>query len=174
MAKIETLGAEIARAVRELREDRGWSQEQLAAEMASLGFRWSRMTVTEVEGRRQRSVSIEELLGLAHVFDVGLRRLLRANFRHQTRARNAISVTSEWTIGRGDVDSLIDTGQRSEVKALNRRLDLLLHEAAVLDAEAATLAKLSKERKQEVERIRHELDAARHELDAASNRRTSK
>jgi len=160
MPETETLGTEIARAIRELREERGWSQEQLGAEMASLGFRWSRMTVTEVEGRRQRSVSVEEMLGLAHVFDVGLRRLLRANLRFRTRERNAISVTPDWTIDRADVDSLIDTGQRSDVKDLNRRLKILQVEAEGLEEEVALVTRMAKDKKREVEQVRRELDAA--------------
>jgi hypothetical protein len=44
--------------------------------MGHLGFTWRRITVAETEGARQRSVSIEELLGLALVFREPLARLL--------------------------------------------------------------------------------------------------
>lgn len=58
----------VGRRVRALRTDRGWTQQQLADEMERLGFPWKRITVAEVEGVRRRSVSVDELLGLALLF----------------------------------------------------------------------------------------------------------
>jgi transcriptional regulator with XRE-family HTH domain len=64
------LGDVLASSIKDLREDRGWTQEQLAERMQEAGFtNWARSTVTEVEGSgRRRQVSVAELIGLAHVF----------------------------------------------------------------------------------------------------------
>jgi transcriptional regulator with XRE-family HTH domain len=83
--KILTVPQAIAASMKRRREERGWSQEALALEMRGLGFPWSRMTVTEVERSAPgsgaakglgRQVSVQEVLGLAQVFGVGLEDLL--------------------------------------------------------------------------------------------------
>lgn len=59
----------IAEAIRGLRDEAGYSQENLAAAMRSYGFNWTKTTVGEIEGPRRRRVSIEELFGLSMIFD---------------------------------------------------------------------------------------------------------
>lgn len=67
----QALGDVLAASIKRLREDRGWTQEQLAERMQGAGFNsWARSTVTEVEGSgRRRQVSVAELIGLAQVFE---------------------------------------------------------------------------------------------------------
>src|SRR5580693_113550 len=76
----EPLEEVLAGSVRRLREERGWTQEQLAEQMYEVGFtNWARSTVTEVEGSgRRRQISVAELFGLAHVFGCGVGDLLVA------------------------------------------------------------------------------------------------
>jgi len=60
----------VAARVRELRQKRDWTAQQLAEEMTNAGMPWNRGVVTKLENGRRDSVSIEELLTLAWVFDV--------------------------------------------------------------------------------------------------------
>jgi transcriptional regulator with XRE-family HTH domain len=60
----------VVHGVKELRTRRGWTAERLGEEMAKLGFRWDRYTVGNLERGRRRSLTVEELLGLAYVLDV--------------------------------------------------------------------------------------------------------
>jgi transcriptional regulator with XRE-family HTH domain len=57
----------IAENVRRLREQAGWTQAALAAAMTKAGFRWSRVTVAEVESTVRR-IALEELLAMAALF----------------------------------------------------------------------------------------------------------
>jgi transcriptional regulator with XRE-family HTH domain len=78
-----TVGEVVARSVKRLREvaDRaldGYTQQNLADGMARLGFtNWKRITVAEVESGK-RKLSIEEMVGLAILFDVPVAYLLGA------------------------------------------------------------------------------------------------
>lgn len=59
----------LTRRLKMLRVEAGWSQPELAAEMAALGYDWKRSTVTDAEMGR-RSITIDELFGLAICFEV--------------------------------------------------------------------------------------------------------
>jgi transcriptional regulator with XRE-family HTH domain len=72
----ETLDSVLARRVRELRDEKGFTQEKLAQRMSELGFAWQRVTVAEVEGSQKRRVSIDEWVGLASAFGVSAITLL--------------------------------------------------------------------------------------------------
>lgn len=61
--------------LRDFRGIRRLSQEDVAARLTELGHAWKRTTVSEVE-RGRRSVSIDELFGLAIVLQVTIVRLL--------------------------------------------------------------------------------------------------
>jgi transcriptional regulator with XRE-family HTH domain len=53
-----------------LRRRAGWTQEQLASAMASMGFSWGRQTVADTERGMKRRASYEELFALAALFAV--------------------------------------------------------------------------------------------------------
>ena len=70
----------LADRVRAHRERLAWTQDDLAEQMALLGFNWNRVTVAEAEGKgRGRRVTVEELLALAMIFGVGVVHLLVAD-----------------------------------------------------------------------------------------------
>lgn len=96
----------LADRVRYYREHRKWTQDELAEQMALLGFNWSRVTVAEVEGKgRGRRVTVEELLALAMTFGVGVIHLLAKD--GSTRIADKLSLTpaqmrAAMTVGHGD------------------------------------------------------------------------
>jgi transcriptional regulator with XRE-family HTH domain len=74
----------VARRVREIRKQRGWTAERLAAECARVGA--SQLTASVIaniesgrrdqQGRRRRDVTVDELLHLAAALDVDMSHLL--------------------------------------------------------------------------------------------------
>lgn len=74
-AKTVGVSQALAASVRSLRERENLTQDDLAKAMQELGFRWVRVTVSQVEGQR-REISVAELLGLASMFGVGVDQLL--------------------------------------------------------------------------------------------------
>jgi transcriptional regulator with XRE-family HTH domain len=75
MATPTTLGAILADNVAGERAARGLQQSDLADRMRSLGWKWVRQTVGEVE-RGGRRLTAEELFGLAICLETTLQRLL--------------------------------------------------------------------------------------------------
>lgn len=66
---ILSFGDVAARNLKRLRTEAGRTQAELAEDMNRIGFRqWSRVTVAEAESTK-RKLSLEELLGLAALFD---------------------------------------------------------------------------------------------------------
>jgi transcriptional regulator with XRE-family HTH domain len=64
--------AAFAQAVQRLREDRGWSQGELARRMVAAGWpSYSQMTVSRTE-KLERPIRLNEALALARVFNVTL------------------------------------------------------------------------------------------------------
>jgi|GEM_PF-2991380 transcriptional regulator with XRE-family HTH domain len=65
-------GQIFGRRVEEARKRRGWTQEQLAAELRRLGSKGSRSTVAKIEGRGQRATyaKIEDLFAFAAALGV--------------------------------------------------------------------------------------------------------
>jgi len=61
---------QLARRVRELRTQLGWSHEQLAVALKAVGIPWTRHVVAKLENGRRQTLTIEELHGLAFVLDV--------------------------------------------------------------------------------------------------------
>jgi transcriptional regulator with XRE-family HTH domain len=53
--------------IKRLRDSAGWTQDELAQAMTTLGFDWKRITVAEVE-RGARRTGLDELVGLAALF----------------------------------------------------------------------------------------------------------
>lgn len=66
----------IASRVRELRKKHGWSAERLAAEMDRVGIPWTRIVVAKLETGRRETVTVQELLALSYVLDIGVLNLL--------------------------------------------------------------------------------------------------
>lgn len=61
----------VAERVRALRAERGWSQEELAAKLREVGLlHFDRQIVANLEYKRRKYVSLEELLGFAYVLNV--------------------------------------------------------------------------------------------------------
>jgi transcriptional regulator with XRE-family HTH domain len=65
----------LARALRRIREERGWSQDELTRRAGRLGLRWSRVTLADIEAGR-RDVTVEEFCLLPLLLDVELPELL--------------------------------------------------------------------------------------------------
>jgi transcriptional regulator with XRE-family HTH domain len=55
----------VAQRVKEARESRGWSQEDLARRLVEIGYAKSRSALTKLEGGRFRGVSIDDVFALA-------------------------------------------------------------------------------------------------------------
>jgi transcriptional regulator with XRE-family HTH domain len=68
--QVTTATENIARTVREARDHRNWSGQQLAEAMSEAGVQWDRNIVANLESGRRRSVSAEELLALGFVLDI--------------------------------------------------------------------------------------------------------
>lgn len=62
--------------VRSLREQRGWSQDELAARMKDLGFNWLQSTAAKTE-KAHRPIRVDEATALASLLDVELNDLVR-------------------------------------------------------------------------------------------------
>jgi transcriptional regulator with XRE-family HTH domain len=74
------IGEVVARSVKWVRESARITQQQLADDMGRLGFvNWKRITVAEVESGKRR-LSVEEMIGIAVLFDVPVAYLM-AGFR---------------------------------------------------------------------------------------------
>lgn len=161
MTDSRTVAEEIAHRVRDLRSQSRWSQAQLAAEMSDLGFRWRRMTVTEIEGERHRPVSVEELLGLAHVFNVSVKHIVGAGVFGPNTPR-LLEITPTWFADRSDALWLFDRGRRpgGDEEHLRERL-------ASLEKERETETDKSRDIDRRLERLEEEIKATRHQLDAA-------
>jgi transcriptional regulator with XRE-family HTH domain len=65
----------VASNIRAYRQLRGFEQDALARRMASLGFKWRRPTVSEVE-RRNRDVTVAELFGLTAALGTTIENLI--------------------------------------------------------------------------------------------------
>lgn len=69
MAEAVTPSEVLARRVREIRRDRGWTGEQLGERMEAFGLRGSRQTVSALEKGTRGVAGIEKLIGLAVALD---------------------------------------------------------------------------------------------------------
>lgn len=62
--------------MRELRQRRGLTAEQLAERMTEVGVPWNRGVVAKLETGRRQAVSVDELVGLSVVLDTAIAALL--------------------------------------------------------------------------------------------------
>jgi FxsC-like protein len=77
MVVAEIDGSGVGRRVQALRRQRGWTAQQLAAECARAGMSsLTRGTLAKIESGVRKSVTAEELVALAHAFDVPISNLL--------------------------------------------------------------------------------------------------
>lgn len=161
MEEPPSLREEIAHRVRTMRTERGWSQADLAERMAARGFSWARMTVTEVEGRRGRPVSVEELLGLAYVFNVGIKFVLGLQFWKPptSPSANLIRLTPAWAVHRRDLASVIDTGQPAREKYLLDRVEELMEEERTLHEVRADVTQRLQSVADQIGRLKEEIVA---------------
>jgi transcriptional regulator with XRE-family HTH domain len=65
------LAEALRRRIRELRQERGWTQDELGGWASAHGLAWTRDTASHVEDG-SRAVSFEEVLVLLRVFKIGL------------------------------------------------------------------------------------------------------
>jgi transcriptional regulator with XRE-family HTH domain len=94
----QTPSATVARRVRELRDRRGWSAQQLAGRCAEAGADdLDRTRIANIESRRRRNVSIDEVLVLAHALDVAPVHLF------VPVEEKWLAVTPKWIVGAGRV-----------------------------------------------------------------------
>lgn len=114
------------------------TQGALAERMNAIGFpRWSRTTVTEVEGKgRGRGITMAELIGVAHVLDVSVGDLI-----HDAVSDRPIEIAT----GGLTVDSFVDLAVRilspEVVSGLTEQLT-----AAGLNKEIERLRRVGSER----------------------------
>lgn len=66
----------LARRVRKLRDTHGWTSQQLANRLTALGLETTRGMVTALETGVRKSMTVDELLALARVFDISVTELL--------------------------------------------------------------------------------------------------
>jgi transcriptional regulator with XRE-family HTH domain len=111
-----TFGEVVARSVKLLRERATITQQQLAVYMERLGFvSWKRITVAEVESGK-RKLSIEEMVGLAALFDAPVASVLCA-----FESREALALNERWVVTSGQAQELV-TGESLERSWLGVRL----------------------------------------------------
>lgn len=68
---------QFGRVIRQMREARGWSQAELAARLASIGFEYHQTTIGKLESGA-RALRIGELFAMSSVFEVQAADLLAA------------------------------------------------------------------------------------------------
>lgn len=70
MAGAKGLGQLLGDRLREMREERGLAQDEVARMAKGVGLPWALATVVAFENGRRKSVTLEELLLLSHAFSV--------------------------------------------------------------------------------------------------------
>jgi transcriptional regulator with XRE-family HTH domain len=118
-----TLQVALGARLKQLREAKGWRQEDLARRARGYGYGWSRATVAQVE-RGARSLSLEEWWLLPPVMQVEMRDLLPAPGRLAFFPNTQVPVAVLRAIAQNRAGSV---GQwRVERPEANRRLDRFL------------------------------------------------
>jgi transcriptional regulator with XRE-family HTH domain len=103
------VGEVFARRLREARDARGWTQQELSAELGRLGAPMDRTTVAKIE-KGQRQARVEELVAFAAALDVSPAFLLLP-LRLDTTVALTPKMTVEtvtalrWACGEGPLDS---------------------------------------------------------------------
>jgi transcriptional regulator with XRE-family HTH domain len=109
----------IAKRVREVRGRRGWTAAQLGEELHKHGVPWDRFTVSSLESGKRKTVTVQELIGLALALDVAPIHLLvplddRPYLLAGSRIENANDVR-DWFRGRRPLGGVDERTYLSEV-----------------------------------------------------------
>ncbi|MFD4551674.1 helix-turn-helix domain-containing protein [Streptomyces sp. NPDC058466] len=111
--------ATISKRVKQLRTRKGWTGADLGQQMTARGIRWDRSIVANLENGRRATVSVNELLALARVFDVAPVHLLVPVHEQQFRvAKDEVYPTSRvraWVRGESPLPGTDERMFRSEV-----------------------------------------------------------
>lgn len=120
----------VAANLAELRRDREWTLDDLAARMDAVGYPMARSTINKIEnnirdGRQveRRKVTIDDVLALARAFDVPPERLLLGE------GDELIRLIDRWAAATNEANS-------KSFRALNAEVDLQAAQAALAAAEA--------------------------------------
>ena len=108
--------------VRRLRRERGWTQEELARQMAAYGYDWHQSTVARTE-TADRPLRLNEVVHLAALFRVPVTQFL---------------LPVDMTLGEIDAEIAATTKRRDELEAEVRRVQ------GFVDASASQLEKVSR------------------------------
>jgi transcriptional regulator with XRE-family HTH domain len=114
-AEIITVQSAVGRRLRELREESGWTQQELAADMLAIGIEWQRETVAEVERGERRRLSWDEMLGLLVLFDLPLSEVVALVGPERIEMNGQL-------IGPNELRDLIHSGRAGQASSLTRRL----------------------------------------------------
>ncbi|NEA78040.1 helix-turn-helix transcriptional regulator [Actinospica acidiphila] len=103
--------------MKQLRGHRGWTAAELGKRVSRHGPRWDRSIVANFEAGRRRTVSVDELLALALVFDVAPVNLLVPVTDEQYRASAIRTVNAndvrEWVRGTKPLPGTSTEAQRT-------------------------------------------------------------
>jgi transcriptional regulator with XRE-family HTH domain len=128
--KIEHL---IARNVIDLRNDRGWTQSELASRMRGAGFsNWQQNRVTQIETMR-RPVALLEVIVLSWVFGVPLARLFQGDGDVEFPDGESVPLGRLQALVMGDVPSVRpvpwahEGPATDELRKIAKQLDLPVH-----------------------------------------------
>jgi len=136
----------VAGRVRQLRQERDWSQEDLARYMSRAGFSWRQTTVAKTEAA-SRPLRVDELSGLADVFEVAVGQLLVSEVSDAEKAaRNELLVIRtkyHQAVGAIQAADAAVWKAKAEMEDAIRRRDEL--EAQTKEAELALLRIRSEE-----------------------------
>jgi transcriptional regulator with XRE-family HTH domain len=111
--------------IQTLRKARGWTQEDLARQMANHGFPMHQVTVGKIESAG-RPTPVGEVMALAAIFDVEPRELLRPPTNYATAAAAERAL-------------LALQAKKAELKAVNEQIEVLVHERGRLKRERGQL-----------------------------------
>jgi transcriptional regulator with XRE-family HTH domain len=114
----EEASRRLGQLVRQRREFKGWTQEQIARAMSEAGFGWVQNTAFRVE-RGQRDVRFGEAVALAAMLNIDL---MQAAGPHTFDLRQAEARSVELAMEQVQLEE--------EIKTMQERLKSLKHEAA--------------------------------------------
>ncbi len=109
--------------VRRLRQERGWSQEEVAARVRRRGRPWRQSTQAKIESA-QRPVRLGEAAALADVFEMPLDRLIAGLYDVPETLTASTVLVETWIAKRKEASQAAAAAEREAHKAQLRWLDL--------------------------------------------------